>query len=105
MVTFDRLSNLLLSIFDLFLDVLRFSRLSFRALAAENLFLPTQLARHAERQVKRRRARTAATLTVPTENIIAIDWPQNRQHPVDLLRGGVAREKTCNVVTSAGSTP
>jgi len=25
---------------------------------------------------------------VPTENIIAIDWPQNQQHPVDLFRGG-----------------
>jgi hypothetical protein len=43
----DSLSNVLLTMFDLFLDALRFIKLSLRprsALAAENLFLRKQLA-------------------------------------------------------------
>ena len=40
-----------------------------------------------------------------TENIIALDTPQTQQHPLDLPRRGLAGDKTCNVVTSAGSKP
>jgi len=43
----DSLSNVLLTLFDLLLDALRFIRVSLRprcALAAENLFLRKQLA-------------------------------------------------------------
>ena len=65
MPKFDRLSHLLLTLFDLGLDGLRFVRLSFRsrrALAAENLFLRKQLALYLERKVKPRRAKTASKL-------------------------------------------
>src|SRR6516164_2003517 len=61
------LPNLLVEIFDLWLDTLRFIRLSLRphfALAAENLFLRKQLALYLERQVKPRRPRVAARLTL-----------------------------------------
>ena len=50
----DRLFSLLLTIFDLLLDALRFIRLSPQprcTLAAENLFLRKQLALYLERQV------------------------------------------------------
>ena len=61
------LSNLLVEIFDLGLDTLRFIRLSHRshfALAAENLFLRKQLALYLERQVKPRRAKVSTRLTL-----------------------------------------
>ena len=61
------LSNLLVEIFDLWLDTLRFIRLSLRphfALAAENLFLRKQLALYLERQVKPRRAKVPTRLTL-----------------------------------------
>jgi len=51
----DRLFSLLLTIFDLLLDALRFIRHSLQprcTLAAENLFLRKQLALYLERQVK-----------------------------------------------------
>jgi hypothetical protein len=63
MATFDRLSNLLLAIFDLSLDALRFIRLSLQPSctpAAENLFLREQLALYLERHVEPRRPRAAA---------------------------------------------
>ena len=63
----DSLSNLLLTIFDLLVDALRFIRLSLRprgALAAENLFLRKQLAQYLERQLKPRRAKAATRLTL-----------------------------------------
>ena len=61
------LSNLFVEIFDLWLDTLRFIRLSLRphfALAAENLFLRKQLALYLERQVKPRRAKVPTRLTL-----------------------------------------
>ena len=61
------LSNLLVEIFDLWLDTLRFIRLSLRphfALAAENLFLRKQLALYLERQVKPRRAKVSTRLAL-----------------------------------------
>ncbi len=61
------LSNVLLTIFILWLDALRFIRLSLQprcALAAENLFLRRQLALYLERQVKPRRARDATRFTL-----------------------------------------
>ena len=67
MPKFDRLPHLLLTQIDLWLDGLRFIRLSLRprcALAAENLFLRKQLALYLERKVKPRRAKTAAKLTL-----------------------------------------
>jgi len=63
----DRLFRLLLTIFDLLLDALRFIRLSLQprcTLAAENLFLRKQLALYLERQVEPRRPRAAAKLTL-----------------------------------------
>ena len=64
---FDHLSKLLLTIFDLLLDALKFIRLSLRsrcAVAAENLFLRKQLALYLERPAKPRRAKVAAMLTL-----------------------------------------
>ena len=61
----DRLFSLLLTIFDLLLDALRFIRHSLQqrcTLAAENLFLRKQLALYLERQVEPRRPRAAAKL-------------------------------------------
>jgi len=58
----DFLSNVLLTMFYLLLDTLRFIRVSLRprcALAAENLFLRKQLALYLERRVKPRRAEAA----------------------------------------------
>jgi hypothetical protein len=55
----DSLSKVLLTMFDLLLDTLRFITVSLRprcALAAENLFLRKQLALYLERKVKPRRA-------------------------------------------------
>ena len=63
----DSLPNVLLAMFGLWLDALRFIGLSVRphsALAAENLFLRKQLALYLERQVKPRRAKTATKLTL-----------------------------------------
>ena len=63
----DSLSNVLLTMFDLLLDTLRFIRVSLRprcALAAENLFLRKQLALYLERKVKPRRAKAATKLTL-----------------------------------------
>src|SRR5215470_19570571 len=63
----DRLFSLLLTIFDLLLDALRFIRLSLHprcTLAAENLFLRKQLALYLERQVEPRRPRAAVKLTL-----------------------------------------
>ena len=60
MLKLDSLSNLSIAVFDLWLDTLRFIRLSLRshlALAAENLFLRKQVALYLERQVKPRRAK------------------------------------------------
>ncbi len=72
------LSNVLLTIFILWLDALRFIRLSLQprcALAAENLFLRRQLALYLERQVKPRRARDATRLTlVMLARLFA--WPE-----------------------------
>ena len=62
----DRLFSLLLTIFDLLLDALRFIRRSLQprcALTAENLFLRKQLALYLERQVEPRRPRAAAKVT------------------------------------------
>jgi len=67
MATFDRLSNLLPTILDLFLDVLRFIQLGLRfryTLAAENLFLRKQLSLYVERQVEPRRSSLAMKLTL-----------------------------------------
>jgi transposase InsO family protein len=61
------LRHLLLTSFDLLLDILRFIRLSLQptwALAAENLFLRKQLALYLERQVKPRRTKVATRLTL-----------------------------------------
>lgn len=63
----DRSFSLLLTIFDLLLDALRFIRHSLQprcTLAAENLFLRKQLALYLERQVEPRRPRAAAKLTL-----------------------------------------
>ena len=63
----DSLSNLLLTAPDLLLDALRFIRLSPRpqcALAAESLVIPKQVALYLERQVKHRRVKLAAKLTL-----------------------------------------
>jgi putative transposase len=63
----DSLSNVLLTMLDLFLDALRFIRVSLRprcALAAENLFLRKQLALYLERKAKPRRAKAATKLTL-----------------------------------------
>ncbi len=63
----DSLSNVLLTIFILLLDALRFTKVSLRprcALAAENLFLRKQLALYLERKVKPRRAKAATKLTL-----------------------------------------
>ena len=62
MPNLDSLPNLLLTMFDLLLDVLRFIGLSLRpnwALVAENPFVRKQLALYLERKVKSRRARDA----------------------------------------------
>lgn len=67
MPKFDRLSHLLLTLFDPWRDGLRFIRVSLRPrcpLAAESLFLRKQLALYLERKVKPRRARTATKLTL-----------------------------------------
>src|SRR5262250_1880173 len=61
------LHHLLLTTFDLWLDVLRFIRLSLQPnwpLAAENLFLRKQLALYLERKVRPRRASDATRLTL-----------------------------------------
>ena len=43
---------------------------------------------------------------MPTENIIAVDSPQNQQHPTDLLWWAVREVKACNIVTfGRTSTP
>jgi hypothetical protein len=63
----DCLPNLLLTLFDLLLDALRFVGLCLRprgALAAENLFLRKQLALYLERKVKPRRTKAASKLTL-----------------------------------------
>jgi len=62
----DCLFSLLLTIFDLLLDALRFIRHSLQprcTLAAKNLFLRKQLTLYLERQVEPRRPRAAAKLT------------------------------------------
>ena len=67
MPNLDCLSNLLLTILDLWLDTLRFIRVSLRpqwAIAAENLFLRKQLALYRERKVEPRRAKSATKLTL-----------------------------------------
>lgn len=59
-------STVLLTMFDLLLDVLRFIPAGLRprcALAAENLFLRKQLALYLERKVKPRRAKVATKLS------------------------------------------
>jgi transposase InsO family protein len=63
----DSLSNLLGTLFDLVLDALSLVRASLQprcALAAENLFLRKQLTLYMERNLKPRRAKTAAKLTL-----------------------------------------
>jgi putative transposase len=63
----NSLSHMAVTTLDLLLDALRFVRLSLQprsALAAENLFLRKQLALYLERQVKPRRAKAAAKLTL-----------------------------------------
>jgi hypothetical protein len=63
----DFLSNVMLTMFDLLLDTLRFIRVSLRlrcALAAENFFLHKQLALYLERRLNSRRAEAAAKLTL-----------------------------------------
>jgi hypothetical protein len=67
MLKLDSLSNLLETLFDLFLDALRLVRVSLRprcALAAVNLFLRKQLALYRERNLKPRRATAATKLTL-----------------------------------------
>ena len=67
MAKLDSLSNVLLTMFDLLLDALRFIKACLRArcaLAAENLFLREQLALYLERKVKPHRAKTASKLTL-----------------------------------------
>src|SRR5215467_5122038 len=59
MLKLNSLHHLLLTTFELWLDVLRFIRLSLQpdwALAAENLFLRKQLTLYLERKVKPHRA-------------------------------------------------
>jgi putative transposase len=61
------LPHLLLTSFDLLLDILRFIRLSLQtnwALVAENLFLRKQLALYLKRKAKPRRASDASRLTL-----------------------------------------
>ncbi len=61
------LCNVLLIMFDLLRDTLRFIRVNLRAqraLAAENLFLRKQLALYLERKVKPRRAEAATKVTL-----------------------------------------
>jgi hypothetical protein len=63
----DSLSNVLLTMFDLLLDALRFVKACLRArcaLAGENLFLREQLALYLERKVKPRQAKPATKLTL-----------------------------------------
>ena len=63
----DSQSNLLLTMFDLLLDALRFIRLNLRplgVLAVENLFLRKQLALYLEHKVNPRRARDATPFTL-----------------------------------------
>ena len=63
----NSLPHLLLTTFDLWLDALRFIRLSLRpncALVAENLFLRKQLALYLERKAKPRRASDATRLAL-----------------------------------------
>ena len=63
----DSLPNALLTMFDLWLDALRFIGMSLRprcALVAEKLFLREQLALYLERKVKPHRAKTASKLTL-----------------------------------------
>jgi hypothetical protein len=63
----DFLPNVLLTMFDLLLDTVRFIRVSLWplcALTAENLFLRKQLALYLERKVKPRRAKAATKLTL-----------------------------------------
>ena len=67
MPNLNSLPKVLLTTFNLLLDVLSFVRLSLRprsALAAENVFLRRQLALYLERRVKPRRAKVAARLTL-----------------------------------------
>ena len=62
----NSLAHVLLTTFDLWLDALKFVKLSLqpnRALVAENLFLRKQLALYLERKVKPRRASDATRLT------------------------------------------
>jgi putative transposase len=66
MPTFGSVSNLLGTLFNLWLDALRLVRASLRprcTLAAENLFLRKQLALYLERKVKPRRAKAPTKLT------------------------------------------
>jgi hypothetical protein len=63
----DSLSNVLLTMFDLLLDALRFIKACLRARcaqAAENLFLREQLALYLARKVKPRQAKPATKLTL-----------------------------------------
>src|SRR5260370_23808071 len=63
----NSLAHLLLTTLDLWLDVLRFIRLSLQpnwALAPENLFLCKELALYLERKVKPRPASDATRLTL-----------------------------------------
>jgi hypothetical protein len=63
----DSLPNLLPTIFEVWLDALRFIGTSLRArcaLVAEKLFLHKQLALYLERKGKFRRAKTATKLTL-----------------------------------------
>jgi hypothetical protein len=91
MLKLGSLSNLSVAVFDLWLDTLRFIRLSLRshlALAAENLFLRQQLALYLERQIKPRRAKVGTRLTpgVAFQTICVATGSDHRQarhfHPV-----------------------
>ena len=67
MLSLSALVQLMRSVFEVFIDVLAFFRLSFRSpetLAAENLFLRKQLALYIERKQKPRRATNSVRFTL-----------------------------------------
>ena len=72
------LHHLPLTTFDLWLDALKFVKLSLqpnRALVAENLFLRKQLALYLERKVKPSRAKAATKLTLVLLSKL-FPWPE-----------------------------
>jgi hypothetical protein len=78
----DFLSNVMLIVFDLLLDTLKFVRVSLRprwALAAENLFLRKQLALYLKRKVKSRRAEAAQVDSGVAFRIVCVAGSSDRR--------------------------